>query len=87
MTQLDLFADQPPTQHVPFAHCRVEAGSVRAFILRYYRGDRLHGIERDIPGYVETVIAWHERYYAEQGYDVISRHESVTGQAIAWPVL
>lgn len=94
MTQLDLFAplpvvdDEPPAvQRIPFADCRVPAASVRDFISRYYRGDRLHGIEREIPGYVETVVAYHERYYAAQGLTIIGRHESTTGQPVAWPPL
>lgn len=86
MTQLDLFttAEQP---RIPFADSRVEATNVVDFINRYYRGDRLQGIERDIPGYVATVIAYHERFCAEQGYTLISRHESVTGRAVAWPMI
>ena len=72
---------------IPFADCRVDAPNVRAFITQHYRTDRLQGIERDIPGYTETVIASHERDYAAHGYCLISRHESNTGQPVAWPTL
>ena len=94
MTQLDLFVPPPATEddapfvaRVPFADCRVPAASVPDFISRYYRGDRLQGYEIGCPGYVAAVIASHERDYATQGYTIISRHESTTGQPVAWPML
>lgn len=96
MTQLDLFnaPPQPPTeddapftQRIMFADCRVPADSVEDFINRYYRGDRLQGYERDCPGYVAAVMSSHQRDYERSGYCIISRHESATGQTVAWPPL
>ena len=101
MTQLDLFTkpaeqpqpmpidtdDEPFVPRVMFADCRVPAANVEDFIARFYRGDRLQGYEAHCPGYVAAVIASHKRNYEQYGYAIISRHESVTGQTVAWPPL
>lgn len=72
------------TQRIMFADCRVPADNVEDFINRYYRGDRLQARG---DAYAAAVIASHKAHYAQYGYDIISRHESVTGQVVAWPPL
>lgn len=63
---------------------RVEAESVRDFIIRWYKHDRLFGRDDWFPGYAygEGIIAYHEAEAAEQGYTAISRHESKTGEVV-----
>ena len=90
MSQLNLFTPpQPPRNgeqfgRIPFADHRVDAANVAEFVRRYQRHDRLgaHGEE-----YVATVIAWHEAQHQRNGYTIISRHESNTGDVVAWPML
>lgn len=64
-----------------FEHCRVAADSVEDFLERYYLRDRYHGRGAE---YAAAVLASHQRDFERQGYDIISRHESVTGQVVAY---
>jgi len=64
-----------------FEDCRVEAKSVEDFLKKYYRHDRYHGRGDD---YASVVLASHKRDFTEQGYTIISRHESVTGEVVAY---
>ena len=64
-----------------FKHCRVAADNVADFLERYYLRDRYHGRGAD---YAACVLASHERDFERQGYTIISRHESVTGQVVAY---
>jgi hypothetical protein len=69
-----------PDAPTPLAHCRVAAASVADFLERYYLRDRYHGRGAD---YAAAVLASHERDFEAHGYDIISRHESVTGSVVA----
>ena len=64
-----------------FDNCRVEAESVSDFLEKYYKRDRYHGRGVD---YAAVVLAHHEKDFAELGYTIISRHESVTGNVVAY---
>jgi len=64
-----------------FEECKVEAKSVADFLERYYRHDRYRGRGED---YAAVVLASHKKDFAEQGYTIISRYESITGQVIAY---
>ena len=65
----------------PFADCRVEAASVEDFLERYYLRDRYHGRGAD---YAAAVLASHQSDFERDGFDIISRHESVTGSVVAF---
>ena len=53
--------------------------TIAEFLDRYYRADRYRGRGAD---YAASVLISHEAYFDKHGHDLISRHESVTGQAI-----
>lgn len=71
-----------PVERQPFAHARVEASSVEDFIQRYYKKDRL--FDDVYPGYTDTIIENRLVDVVKYGYCIISRHESVTGQVVAY---
>jgi len=71
----------PPPARWPFRDDRVEAESVADFLERYYRPDRYHGRGED---YAAAVLASHEKHFEKHGYDIISRHESMTGKVVAY---
>jgi len=64
-----------------FENDRVDALSVADFLARYYRLDRYHGRGEE---YAAAVLASHEKHFEERGFDIISRHESVTGRVVAY---
>lgn len=64
-----------------FEECRVKAESVEDFLERYYRYDRYRGRGED---YAAVVLASHKEDFAKQGYTIISRFESVTGNVVAY---
>lgn len=86
--QLNLLGDhegtplfsQPTAQ--PFAWAQVEAASVEDFIARYYKKARL--FDQVFAGYTQTIIDRRKADLARQGYCIISRHESVTGETVAY---
>jgi hypothetical protein len=53
--------------------------TIQEFLSKYYRPDRYTGRGEE---YAKTVLASHEKHFKELGFDLISRHESVTGQAV-----
>ena len=57
-----------------------DISTVREFIMRYYRPDRL--TSRDYPDYKETLIASHEQDFERDGYDLISHHDCKEGETI-----
>jgi hypothetical protein len=65
----------------PFAHCRVQASSVADFLDRYYLPARYRGRGAD---YAAAVLTSHQQHFSQHGYDIISRHESVTGEVVAY---
>ena len=64
-----------------FKNARVEAESVKDFLEKYYKPDRYHGRGED---YAASLLASHEVHFERYGYDVISRHDSVTGKVVAY---
>jgi hypothetical protein len=70
-----------PDTPTPFAHCRVQAASVADFLDRFYKHDRYRGRGAD---YAAAVLASHQRDFERHGFDIISRHESVTGSVVAY---
>jgi len=65
----------------PFANCRVQATSVEDFLDRYYLPARYRGRGAE---YAASVLASHQRDFSQRGFDIISRHESVTGEVVAY---
>ena len=59
----------------------VEAKSVKDFLERYTR-PACHATRG--PEYVSARIAWHSDQVARYGYTIISRHESATGDIVAY---
>jgi hypothetical protein len=66
----------------PFADCTVPADSVEDFVARYYKQERL--FDQHFPGYTQRIIDGRKDDIARQGYAIISRHESNTGQVVAY---
>jgi len=64
-----------------FENNAVPASSIADFLERYYRPDRYHGRGED---YAACLLASHEHDFQTYGYDIISRHDSVTGQVVAF---
>ncbi len=64
-----------------FENNKVKADSVKDFLEKYYRPERYHGRGED---YATAILVNHERNFRERGYDIISRHESITGQVVAY---
>lgn len=70
---------------IPFAEDAVtDVNSVTEFLARYYKPDRYHGRDRETPGYSAGLLASHEADYQRHGFDIISRHDSVTGKVVAY---
>jgi hypothetical protein len=63
-----------------FLDNRVEAASVAEFLDRYYRPERYKGQGEE---YAAVLLASHEKDFRENGYDIISHHDSVTGKVVA----
>lgn len=64
-----------------FENNRVEAESVRDFLKRYYKLGRYHGRGEECAA---GLLASHEADFEQYGHDIISRHDSVTGQVVAY---
>lgn len=60
---------------------RVEATSVIDFLEKYYKKDRYTGRGAE---YAAALLASHEKDFREYGYDIISHHDSVTGEVVAF---
>lgn len=60
---------------------RVPAASVEDFLARYYKPDRYHGRGEE---YAVILLASHQHDFEQDGYDVISNFDSVTGQFVAF---
>jgi hypothetical protein len=70
------------TNRRPFEEYIVtDVANVKEFLARYYRTDRYTGRGEE---YAAAVLDTHERHFATYGYDIISRHESVTGLPVAF---
>ena len=59
----------------------VQAASVEDFLNRYYKRSRFH---RRGTEYADAVIASHKYAFEVHGYTIISRHESTTGDVVAY---
>lgn len=64
-----------------FERYRVEASSIEDFLEKYYKRERYQARGAE---YAAVVLAWHKKRFEEYGYDIISRHESVTGQVVSY---
>lgn len=64
-----------------FRDFQVQASSVSDFLNRYYKAERykLRGDE-----YAAALLASHESDFLNDGYDIISHHDSVTGRVVAF---
>lgn len=58
----------------------VEAGNVKEFLERYSRPS---ATARG-PEYIADRIKWHEEQLALHGYTMLSRHDSATGDVVAY---
>ncbi len=52
---------------------------------KYYRPDRLSEERSGIKGFEQIVRASHKRDLETTGFDLISRHESTTGETVWFP--
>lgn len=64
-----------------FMQYKVTAESVEDFLERYYKPDRYHGRGEE---YAAVLLASHQADFEQHGYDIISHHDSVTGQVVAF---
>ena len=64
-----------------FADNAVPAKSIEDFLNRYYKPERFRGRGEE---YAACLIASHQRDFDREGYDIISHHDSVTGQVVAY---
>ena len=64
-----------------FLAYRVEADSVADFLARYYKPERYTGRGED---YAACLLASHKRHLAEEGYDFIIHHDSITGRIVSF---
>ena len=64
-----------------FENNRVEAESVADFLEKYYKKARYHGHGVE---YAAGLLASHEKDFELYGYDIISHHDSVTGEVVAY---
>jgi len=64
-----------------FRDCAVKASSLDDFLNRYYKPERYRGRGE---AYAATLRASHQADLERDGCDVISRHDSVTGQTVAY---
>lgn len=64
-----------------FSDCEVKAKSVKHFLEKYYRPDRYHERGEE---YAKVLLASHELHFERYGYDIISRHDSVTGKVVCF---
>ena len=56
-----------------------DVSNVEEFLNKYYRGDRYTGRGLD---YAKAVLQSHQDDFNKWGHTLISRHESVLGQAV-----
>lgn len=68
-------------RRLKFENDRVQAVDVADFLARFYRPDRYHERGEE---YAAALLASHQKHFDEYGYDIISRHESVTGKVVAY---
>lgn len=59
----------------------VIADSVADFLERYYKRARYHGRGEE---YAAALLESHQRDFDEYGYDLISQHDSVTGEVVTY---
>jgi len=64
-----------------FRKYAVSAQSIEDFMTRYYKRDRYTGRGDD---YAASLLASHREHYEQYGYDIISHHDSKTGDPVAW---
>ena len=64
-----------------FKKYKVRAKSLEDFLNRYYKHDRFRGRGHK---YTEELIRSHQSDFKEDGYDIISHHDSVTGRIVAY---
>ena len=64
-----------------FKKYKVPAKSIEDFLNRYYKHDRFRG-QGD--KYARELIKSHQSDFEEDGYDIISHHDSVTGRIVAY---
>ena len=64
-----------------FGDNAVQASSVKDFLDRYYRADRYTGRGTE---YADALVASHQQSFAKHGFTIISRHDSRTGEVVAF---
>lgn len=66
---------------MPFDSYQVPASSVSDFIDRYYKPSRIY---TDVPDYEKTLKDSHSRDFERDGFDIISKHDSKTGEVVCY---
>lgn len=64
-----------------FEDCKVQAESVTDFLARYYKPERYTGRGAE---YAAVMLASHEMDYKSDGYTIISKFDSVTGDVVSY---
>ena len=78
MSQLELALT---IDRILFADSRVECDTLEHFLDRYYKPDRYHGRGKE---YAAAILESHREDLKKYGYDIIAKHDSVTGSVVAW---
>jgi hypothetical protein len=65
-----------------FENNRVSAESIDDFINKYYKPSRLTA--QGYPDYEQILKASHNQDFLEHGFDIISHHDSRTGEVVAY---
>ncbi len=64
-----------------FKSSEVEADSVEDFLNRYYKPTRYTGRGK---AYAKGLLKSHQQAFEKYGYDIISRHDSMRGEVVAY---
>jgi len=64
-----------------FKKYKVPAKSLEDFLNRYYKHERFRGRGDE---YARKLIKSHQSDFEQDGYDIISHHDSVTGRIVAY---
>jgi hypothetical protein len=72
---------KPYDKFESFKKYEVQANSVADFLQRFYKADRYHGRGKE---YAAVLLTSHEADFAAEGFDIISHHDSVTGNVVSF---
>lgn len=59
----------------------VDVNSLEDFCAKYYKHDRFAGRGKE---YVDAILEGNRKFLKEDGYTIISHHDSVTGRVVSY---